>query len=451
LRQLKPELDVFIERYLPLFGRAENHSHARRFIQGLLAGGDRRNVENIAETINGGVVRTLQKFISQGAWGAGDTLQELRQHVVEVLGDADAVLIVDETGFPKKGTKSVGVARQYAGTMGRIDNCQVGVFIDYCSAKGHVLCDRRLFIPQAWFADRPRCDAAGIPAAAIFRTKPELALEMIQQAALEDVPFRWVAGDCVYGGSPTFVQGLRSLQKWYVLDVTSEARVWTSKPRYRPLGRTTARGGKPTSKIKTLEAPRPVGEVIASIPATAWQRVVVAEGSQGPRLYEYAELTVWFSEESLPTPEPERLLVRRSLDQAPELKFQRSNAPLTVLLRKLAEVAGCRWCVEQDFQAAKGECGLDEYETRGWVGWHHHTVLSLLALWFLTLQKERLGKKTSAAHRAGGSYRAPLSTRPAEMGRTRNHQMVSMATTTKRRSKNSARRPPRAAPTLLAR
>ena len=450
LRQLKPELDLFIERYLPLFGRPENHPHARRFVQGLLAGGERRNVENIAETMDGGVVRTLQKFISQGAWDGPDVLEELRQHVAEVLGDADAVLIVDETGFPKKGTKSVGVARQYAGTLGRVDNCQVGVFIDYCSTKGHVLCDRRLFIPASWFEDRSRCSEAGVPAAAIFRTKPELGLEMIQKAVTEGVPFRWVAGDSVYGGSPTFVQGVRSLQKWYVLDVTSEARVWTSEPRYRRLGM-TARGGRPRTKTKTLEKPQPVDEVMASLPATAWRRVMVAEGSQGPRLYEYAELTVWFSEDGLPTPEPERLLFRRSLDQAPELKFQRSNAPPAVPLRKLAEVAGCRWCVEQDFQAGKGECGLDEYETRGWIGWHHHTVLSLLALWFLTLQKERLGKKTSAAHGAGSPHRAPLSPRAAEMGRTRNHQMVSVATTTKRRSENRAHRSPQAAPTLIAR
>ena len=190
LRSLKPELEVFLSRYLPHFGRDENHAHARTIVQGLLAGGDRRNVENMAEAIAGGVVRTLQKFIAQGVWQARDVLAELRRQVVEVLGDEDATLIVDESGFPKKGTKSVGVARQYAGILGRTDNCQVGVFLSYSSGKGHTLCDRRLFLPEAWTKDRPRCEAAGVPAGVIFRTKPELAAEMVEQAVRAGMPCR---------------------------------------------------------------------------------------------------------------------------------------------------------------------------------------------------------------------------------------------------------------------
>ncbi len=189
------------------------------------------------------------------------------------------------------------------------------------------------------------------------------------------------------------MQTLRLLEKWYVVDITSEVRAWSSAPEMRPVGRTTMRGGRPTQNEKPLTKPRPVDELAAEIPVTAWKRVPVAEGSQGPRLYEYAELTMWFSEESLPTAKPERLLVRRSLDQSSEVKYQRSNAPESIPLRRVAEVAGCRWCVEQDFQCDKGECGLDEYETRGWTGWHHHTALSMLALWFLTLQRVRLGEK----------------------------------------------------------
>lgn len=160
---------------------------------------------------------------------------------------------------------------------------------------------------------------------------------------------------------------------------------------------------------------------MAELPATAWQRRIVAEGSQGPRVYEFAERTVWFSEDGLPAAEPERLLFKRGLGQDPELKFQRSNAPQTIPQQKLAEVGGCRWCVEQDFQCGKGECGLDEYETRGWIGWHHHTAL---ALWFLTLQKVRLGEKTSPAHRPGSPHRAPLPARPAALGRTRTPPLV---------------------------
>lgn len=450
LRELKPELELFLERYFPLFGREENCSHARLLMHGLLAGGDRRNVENIAEMIDGGVVRTLQKFIAQNAWDDRAILSEMRQHLVEALGDDDAVMIVDETGFPKKGTKSAGAGRQYAGILGRVDNCQIGVFIDYCSPHGHVLCDRRLFLPEAWTNDPDRCAEAGIPKGAIFRTKPELAAEMIQNAVREGMPFRWVAGDSVYGNSPPFVQTVRALEKWYVLDVSSETWVWTHEPERRPLQKGAKAAGRPRKHGKALTKPQQVVPLVAHLPASAWKRVTVAEGSQGPRVYEYAELTVWFSEERLPADRPERLLIRRSLGQDPELKYQRSNAPTTIPLRKLAEVAGCRWCVEMDFQCGKGECGLDEYETRGWIGWHHHTALSLMALWFLTLQKLRLGKKTPATHGAGGPQRAPMPARSSTLGRKRNHPLVSASPKTQRARQSVPHRAARTATTIAA-
>lgn len=440
LRELKPELEMFLDRYLPLFGREENFSHATAIVQGLLAGGDRRNVENMAEAIHGGVVRTLQKFIAQSVWDDRQVLSELRRHVVEILGDEEAVLIVDETGFPKKGTKSVGVARQYSGILGRVDNCQMGVFVDYCSRHGHVLSDRRLFLPEAWTQDGPRCEAAGVPGGVIFRTKPELAVEMIQNAVAEGMPFRWVAGDSVYGNSPTFVQTVRALEKWYVLDVSSETWVWTSEPKRRPLKAGAKAAGRPRKHGVALTKPQQVAGLVANIPATAWKRVTVAEGSQGPRVYEYTELTVWFSEERLPAESPERLLIRRSLGQDAELKFQRSNASSTIPLHKLAKVGGCRWCVEMDFQCGKGECGLDEYETRGWIGWHHHTALSMMALWFLTLQKQRLGEKTSPAHRAGSSQRAATPARPQTLGRRRNRSLVATPTAAQRSRKSMSRR-----------
>ena len=450
LRSLKPELDVFLSRYLPLFGRDENRPHARTIVQGLLAGGDRRNVENMAEAIEGGVVRTLQKFIAQGVWEDREVLAELRQHVVEVLGDQDAVLIIDETGFPKKGTKSVGVARQYAGILGRTDNCQIGVFLSYCSRQGHTLCDRRLFLPEAWTKDRARCEAAGIPPGVIFRTKPELAAEMVEAAVRAGMPCRWVTADSVYGSSPTFVRTLRELNKWYVLDVSSEARVWTTPPKMRPVGVTTRTGGRRTKNPKPLTKPRPVSELVTEIPASAWKRWSVAEGSQGPRVYEFAELTVWFSEEGLPAETPERLVVRRSLGQDADLKFQRSNAPPSIPLKKVAEVGGCRWCVEQDFQCGKGECGLDEYETRGWIGWHHHTALSLLSLWFLTVQKARLGEKTPPAHGARSPHGVALPAGTASVGRARNPGVVQSPPTPQRPRPTLSRRTTRPAAETVA-
>ena len=414
LRRLKPELDLFLERYAPHFGRDEARDHADRFVQGLLLGGDRRSVENIAEAIDGCVVRSLQKFIARSPWPDDELVEELQRHVTEVLGDPDASLNVDETGFPKKGTKSVGVKRQYAGCLGRTDNCQIGVFLNYRSEAGHTLIDRRLFVPEEWAADAPRREEAGVPGAVVFRTKPALALGMVQQAVERGLPFRWVTADGVYGDSPTFVQGVRGLGKWYVVDSSADARVWLTEPEVIPAG-TKGPRGRATTQPKTTTKPERVDEVAARLPAKAWKRLVVAEGSQGPRIYEYASVCVWFSEEGLPSG-PERLLVRRSLVQQAEVKYHRSNAPAEVALEKLAQVRGGHWSVEQSFEAAKGECGLDEYETRGWVGWHHHTALSLLALWFLSLQRRRLGEKRAADDGARGAGVAGASARHAAVG-----------------------------------
>jgi SRSO17 transposase len=392
LRRLKPEMDLFLERYAPLFGRDEPQAHARQYVQGLLVKGERRNVENIAESVKGGVVRSLQKFVGQGCWQDEVVLEEMQHHAVTELGDPDGVMNVDETGFPKKGTKSVGVKRQYAGCLGRVDNCQVGVFVNYITPAGHLLMDRRLFLPEEWANDHERRKEAGVPEDVVFRTKPELALEMVRTAHERGVPFRWVGGDSLYGDSPNFVQGVRAMDKWYVLDVSSSMHVWLSEPEVISAGQPGGRGRK-TTRPRVTTKPIPVGEVLAQLPKVVWQRVVVAaEGSQGPRTYEYAEVTVWFSEEGMPSGQ-ERLLIRRTLSQKAEIKYQRTNAPPKIPLDRVAKVAGTRWSVEEDFQTGKGECGLDEYETRGWVGWHHHTALAMLALWFLALQKRRLGEK----------------------------------------------------------
>jgi SRSO17 transposase len=415
LRRLRPELGSFLDRYAPLFGRPEAQGHARRFVQGLLLGGERRSVENIAEAIDGCVVRSLQQFITTAPWEGNAVLAELRRQVGEEWGDADAVLAADETGFPKKGTKSVGVKKQYSGPLGRTDNCQVGVFLAYHAAEGHTLIDRRLFLPEEWAADRPRRQKAGVPAGVIFRTKPELALEMVADAAAAGVPFRWVTGDSVYGISPTFCQGVRALGKWHVLDSSSDARVWASAPEVIPAGTKPPGKGRPTANPKPATKPERVADVVAGLPASAWRRVTVAEGSQGPRVFEYAQLPVWFSEDGLPSG-PERLLVRRSLGQEPELKYHRTNAPVEVPLQRLAEVRAKRWSIEQDIQNAKGECGLDEYETRCWVGWHHHTALSVLALWFLARQRDRSGGKKPRPDGPRGPGRAGVPARPARLG-----------------------------------
>jgi SRSO17 transposase len=427
LLALKPELDRFLERFAPLFGREENQAHARCFVQGLLHRGERRNSENIAEAIDGCNVRNLQAFIATGAWRDAAVLGLMRRSLLEVLADSDAVWNSDETGFPKKGKKSVGVKRQYSGTLGRTDNCQVAVFASYCSAKGHAFMDRRLFLPREWADDPERRRQAGVPPAVVFRTKPELALEMLSSAMAEGAPFRWVGGDSVYGDSPTFVQGARELGKLYVLDTSADARVWTEQPRVIPPEQRPRRGrGRSCTRPVVVGEARRVDAVVAALPAGAWRRVSVGEGSQGPRVYEYAEVGAWFSAEGLPGPK-ERLLVRRSIGQEPELKYHRSNAPADVPLAKLAQVRGTRWTIEEDIQSGKGECGLDEYETRGWVGWHHHTTLAMLALAFLVLQRRRLGGKRGGHDSAGGAGAAGAPTGGAPVGHRRGPQMVALA------------------------
>jgi SRSO17 transposase len=442
LLALKPELDRFLDQFAPLFGREENRAHMRRFVQGLLHRGERRNAENIAEAMSGGPVRSLQAFVTTGAWSDVEILEAIRGPLLEALSDDDAVWNSDETGFPKKGTKSVGVKRQYSGTLGRTDNCQVAVFANYASVKGHTFMDRRLFLPEEWADDRDRRAEAGVPAGVIFRTKPALALEMVADAVARGVPFRWVGGDSIYGDSPTFVQGVRQLGKWYVLDSSADARVWTTEPRVIPAEeRPKPRRGRPYTQPLVVGEAQRVDEVIAALPAGAWRRLTVAEGSQGPRVYEYAEVWVWFSEEGLPGPR-ERLLVRRSLGQEPELKYHRSNAPPEVPLLKLAQVRATRWTIEEDIQTAKGECGLDEYETRGWIGWHHHTALSLLASAFLVLQRVRLGEKRATDDRAGSARPAVPPTGDARVGRRRDPAVVGMAP---RAKPPSRRQPPQTA------
>jgi SRSO17 transposase len=427
LLALKPELDRFLVRFVPLFGRRENQTHAGRFVQGLLHGGERRNAENIAQAMSGGPVRSLQAFLTTGDWQDGAVLDEVRRSVLEALADDDAVWNSDETGFPEKGTKSVGVKRQYSGTLGRTDNCQVAVFANYSSAKGHTFMDRRLFLPEEWADDRDRREEAGVPPGVIFRTRPQLALEMVAAAAAEGVPFRWVGGDGVYGDSPTFVQGVRQLEKCYVLDSSADARVWTAEPRVIPADeRPRPKRGRPCTQPLVVGEPQRVDEVVAALPAGAWRRLTVAEGSQGPRVYEYAEVWAWFSEEGLPGPR-ERLLVRRSLGQEPELKYHRSNAPAEVPLLKLAQVRATRWTIEEDIKSGKGQCGLDEYETRGWRGWHHHTALSMLALAFLVLQRSRLGGKRAGDDRARGAGPAGPPAGGARLGRGRDPQVVGLA------------------------
>ena len=294
----------------------------------------------------------MQRLLRTAAWDADAVRDDVRAFVAERLGHGSGVLICDETGFLKKGTGSAGVQRQYSGTAGRIENCQVGVFLSYASARGRALIDRRVYLPESWTDDRPRCAAAGIPAQAKFATKPDLALEMITAAVAAEVPAGWVAGDEVYGDSGAFRAGVATLGLGYVLAVSCDHRI----PAF-PGGRRRLRAD----------------HIAAALPAGCWHRISAGTGSKGPRWYDWAWAGVHQPGHSL--------LIRRGSDGT--LAFYRCWSPAPVPLATLVRIAGTRWTVEEGFQAAKGQVGLDHYQVRTWTGWHRFVTLAMLALAFL--------------------------------------------------------------------
>jgi SRSO17 transposase len=334
------------------FGRAEPRCAAREFVAGLLSPLERKNCWWLAEQAGHGDPQAMQRLLRTAAWDADKVRDDLRGFVAGQLGDPAGVLICDETGFLKKGAGSVGVQRQYSGTAGRIENCQVGVFLSYASPRGRALIDRRVYLPRSWTDDPPRCAAAGVPADTQFATKPELALDMITDAVTAKVPAAWVASDEVYGDNGAFRAKVAELGLGYVLAVSCDHRI----PAFP--------GGK-----RRLRA----DHIAAALPAHCWHRISAGTGSKGPRWYDWA----WASAHQ----NGHSLLIRRS--SAGELAFYRCWSPAPVPLATLVHVAGMRWTVEESFQASKSQVGLDHYQVRSWTGWHRHITLAMLALAFL--------------------------------------------------------------------
>jgi SRSO17 transposase len=411
----------FHERFAPLFGRREARARSEQYLRGLLVQrSERRSAENLAEAIPGATPRTLQLFLSESPWSERAVMDALQAYVGERLGTADGAFLLDETGFPKQGKKSVGVARQYSGTLGKVGNCQVGVFLTYASAKGHATVDARLFLPEPWSEDPARCQAAGVPEAVDFRTKPELALDLLEQARQAGhLPGRWVAADALYGNSPVFRDGVDALGLGYVVDVACDLPVFAADAQAR-VPPYSGRGRRPV-KPRLVPGAAPAEEVqalAAALPAHAWRELEVAEGAEGPRLYRFARLRVWESREGLPG-RACWLLLRTDLDGG-EPRYALSNAPADVPLVTLARIQTTRWRIETEFETLKGEIGLDEYEVRGWRGWHHHVTLSLLAGAFLMSLQQEWGGKDAPADASADRPRAARDPAPAplEQGRT---------------------------------
>ena len=346
------ELERVYQRLRPRFARAEMRVRSRRYLRGLLSGAARKNGWQLAEVVGERTPHGMQDLLHRAVWDAAAVRDDLRSYVVEHLGDEHAVLVVDETGFLKKGTKSVGVQRQYSGTAGRIENCQIGVFLAYASPQGRAFLDRALYLPQAWAEATARRAEAGVPAAVAFRTKPALAQAMLARAFAAGVPAAWVTGDEVYGNDGALRRWLEEEERPYVLAVACSHPVWRAGVQVR------------------------ADALVADIPPEGWQPIDVGAGSKGPRVYDWAcgRLPYRTAEGWAPW-----LLIRRSISQPEEVAFYRAYSREEATVAELARVAGTRWAIEACLEEAKGEVGLDEYEVRRWDGWHRHVTLCLLA------------------------------------------------------------------------
>lgn len=335
------------------FARSEPRARAVGYLRGLLSDTERKNGWQLAEYLGDATPDGVQHLLARADWDADAVRDDLMGYVRDRLGHPAGVLIVDETGFLKKGTTSVGVARQYTGTAGRIENAQVGVFLAYASPHGHALIDRALYLPKAWTTDRPRCAAAGVPTATGFATKPRLAEAMLERAWAQGVTAGWVTGDTVYGHDGAFRRFLDEHRQAYLLAVPANQGVADGDDRG------TVKG------------------IADRLPAGGWGRASAGDGTKGPREYDWAVWAVGPADEA---GWQSWVVVRRHRERADERAYYLARGPATTAAGELVRVAGSRWRVEECFELAKGECGLDEYEVRGWVGWHRHVTLSLFAL-----------------------------------------------------------------------
>lgn len=373
-------LEQLHARVAPRFARSEQRDRVLAYLKGLLSPIKRKNGWQLAELAGEKSPDGMQRLLNNALWDADEVRDDLRKYVIEHLGDSKAVLVVDETGFLKKGTKSVGVKRQYSGTAGRIENCQIGVFLAYASTKGHTrnhtvshtLLDRELYLPKEWATDTPRRAEAGVPQEVEFATKPQLARRMLQRALEEGVPCKWVTADEVYGGDRHLRIWLEEQEQPFVLAVNSNEPLWCD------IGR-----GVRQERVAAM---------VASIAADDWHRVSAGDGAKGPRLYDWArvglERLTWLG---LGPGEEVRfehwLLVRRSIEKPDELAYYVVFCPIRTSLGELVRVAGQRWTIEESFEITKGEVGLDEYEVRQWKSWYRHITLAMVAQAYLTVTR----------------------------------------------------------------
>jgi SRSO17 transposase len=339
------------------FSRSESRVRALIYLCGLLSPVERKNGWQLAEEAGDETPYATQHLLGRAVWSADDVRDDLREYVVKHLGDEDGVLVVDETGFLKKGTKSAGVRRQYSGTAGRVENCQIGVFLAYATRRGRTLLDRELYLPQEWTEEKERLKEAGVQENVGFATKLVMARRLIERAWEGGVPFRWVTGDAVYGSDSRLRGWLQERKISYVLAVTSQHRVFYEGMR------------------------RWVSEIAVMLPIDEWKRISAGAGMKGERQCDWARISLGEAKEG----QQRWLLFRRSMGEKAEIAYYTVSAPEKISLEEIVKVAGTRWAIEESFESAKGEVGLDHYEVRSWDGWYRHITLSMLAHAYLTV------------------------------------------------------------------
>lgn len=369
------------------FGRVEMQQRAWEYLMGLLSPVERKNGWQLAEAAAHATPYSMQHLLDRASWDANAVRDDLVDYVVEELGEADGVLTVDETGFLKKGVHSVGVQRQYSGTAGRIENCQIGVFLAYASGRGRALIDRDLYVPQEWTDDPERRKAAKVPEDLAFATKPQLAQRMIERAVAAQVPFAWIAADEVYGDNRSLRVWLEQQELHFVLAVRCNQYVWPDMT-----------GQKTVEQLAAMVAPQD------------WRTLSAGDGAKGPRWYDWVRIPLL----SWQMPGERWLLLRRSRSDR-KLAYYVCYAPPDTDLHTLVRVAGTRWTVEECFEAAKGEVGLDQYEVRSWHGWYRHITLAMIAHAYLAAlcadaAPPPTKKKRPPSHlRQGEQQRLPVS------------------------------------------
>jgi SRSO17 transposase len=400
---------AFCARFDDLFVRSESRQQMQKYLRGLVAPLERKTAWQLAELAQDTTPDRMQRLLYRVPWDAEAARDRLEQFVIEHFGDPDGIGVLDETGIPKKGTRSVGVAKQYCGAVGKLENCQVAPLLTYASVRGHVFLDRRVYLPEAWSHNAEWRRRAHIPATVRFQTKPEQARAMLEHAWALGVPMRWVTGDSVYGESTPLRQAIERAGKWYVLAVTSLTRVWHERPTL--LAPAAVTGGRPRRALRLAPgAPKAekVADVVGRLPRQRWRRLSVGAGAKGARIDDWACLRVIESRDDLPGPEV-WLLARRSISQPDEITYYLSCAPHTVALRRLAQVASSRYTVEQCIEEAKGETGFDRYEVRTWPSWYRHITFTMLAHAWLADRRQQTGpgEKISAGRADGARGAAP--------------------------------------------